>query len=96
MTQDALFKFGQEAVQEAMELARKKNRDYAKEHDALWNLKRGGPFGVAVRMDDKVGRLLNLLQPGKVAAVDDESARQTLVDMINYPWLCMALMEEGR
>ncbi len=96
-TRDDLMAFGANVCDKALLLAQAKNKDYARDLDPFRNLRRGGPFGIAVRMDDKVSRLLTLLEPGAAAAaVEDEPIEKTALDMLNYNWLLIALMEEQK
>jgi hypothetical protein len=46
--------------------------------------------GIVVRMLDKVTRVGQLLSPGKIAQVKDESVEDTLLDVINYSVLLLA------
>ena len=96
-TREKMFDEAEKWILDCLALARKKNADYAGEGDPFMNLRRGGPFGIMVRMDDKVSRGLNLLRDmDKEAMVKDETIEDTLRDMFNYPWLCAMLMMEMR
>lgn len=74
-----------------LDIAKKKNNDYAgeKAKDPFANF-RGSEFltgvsvekGILVRLGDKFKRVSNLLE--QEAAVKDESIQDTLNDMINY------------
>ena len=77
---------------ECMELARKKNKDYAKGDDALCNF-RNGARQVADRIDEKSIRLSNLLG-GKEA--NCESVTDTLMDIANYAAIAYVLIKEGK
>ena len=68
---------------EAFNLFLKKNADYG---DAFANY---GSIGVLVRMGDKITRLMNLSNK-EIRMVDEESVRDTLLDLHNYS--AMALM----
>lgn len=79
-----------------MRLMKKKNADYANSDDVFFNLRRGGEYGVIIRMDDKVSRLLNLLKEGADAPKVDESIDDTLRDLGIYSSLCLAMRHEAR
>ena len=72
---------------EAHELFVKKNRDYG-DAFALY-----GPIGVVVRIGDKISRLVHLSK-NKVQLVDDESTRDTLIDLHNYAAMAIMLLDE--
>jgi hypothetical protein len=70
---------------EALELFIKKNADYG---DAFATF---GTIGVLVRIEDKIKRCISISNKN-VQLVDDESLRDTLIDLHNYA--AMALMLE--
>jgi hypothetical protein len=70
---------------EALELFIKKNADYG---DAFATF---GTIGVLVRIEDKIKRCISISSK-KVQLVDDETLRDTLIDLHNYA--AMALMLE--
>ena len=72
---------------EAMEIFKKKNSDYG---DSFTNY---GPVGVIVRMGDKINRLANITKSG-VTLVNDESIRDTLIDLHNYAAMAVMLIDE--
>lgn len=72
---------------EALELFRKKNSDYG---DAFATY---GTVGVIVRMGDKIQRLISVSNKG-VALVDNESLRDTLIDLHNYAAMGIMLIDE--
>lgn len=71
--------------QEALDLFIKKNADYG---DAFATF---GVIGVLVRIEDKIKRCLSISSKN-VQLVDDETLRDTLIDLHNYA--AMALMLE--
>jgi hypothetical protein len=71
--------------QEALELFIKKNDDYG---DAFATF---GTIGVLVRIEDKIKRCISISSKN-VQLVDDETLRDTLIDLHNYA--AMALMLE--
>ena len=76
------------AVQkEAIELFQRKNKDYG---DAFANY---GPVGVIVRMGDKINRLSSVTK-NQVSLVQNESIRDTLIDLHNYAAMAIILMDE--
>ena len=72
---------------EAIELFIKKNQDYG---DAFANY---GPIGVLVRMGDKISRLQSISNNG-VNLVNNESLRDTLIDLHNYAAMAIMLLDE--
>lgn len=72
----------------ALEIARRKNADYAGNTDPFKNFKMCEQFGVStekgilIRISDKISRISNLLD--KEAEVKDESIFDTIDDAINY------------
>jgi len=76
------------AVQEeAKALFERKNRDYG---DAFAEF---GPVGVIVRMEDKIKRLVSISKSG-ITLVDNESLRDTLIDLHNYAAMAVMLIDE--
>ena len=72
---------------EAFELFKKKNQDYG---DAFATF---GPVGVIVRMGDKINRLTSVSKNG-VNLVNNESLRDTLIDLHNYSAMAIMLLNE--
>lgn len=72
---------------EGLELFTKKNADYG---DAFANY---GPVGVIVRLGDKIQRLSSVSKNG-VTLVNNESLRDTLIDLHNYAAMAIMLMDE--
>lgn len=75
--------------QEALELFRRKNADYG---DAFADY---GTVGVIVRIGDKIRRLSSITKTG-VSLVNDESLRDTLIDLHNYAAMAVMLMDEKK
>ncbi len=71
---------------EALELFKKKNKDYG---DSFANY---GTIGVIVRMMDKINRLVSLEKNG-IVMVDDEKIRDTLIDLHNYAAMGVMLLD---
>jgi len=74
---------------EGLALFRRKNADYG---DAFADY---GPVGVIVRMGDKIRRLASIHSKG-VTLVNDESIRDTLIDLHNYSAMAVMLLDEER
>ena len=78
-----------QAVQtEALSLFEKKNHDYG---DAFANF---GTIGVLVRLSDKISRAVSISK-SSVTLVNDESLRDTLIDLHNYAAMAIMLMDEN-
>jgi len=75
---------------EAHELFESKNKDYG---DAF---ARYGPVGVLVRLGDKLARLQHITQNGIAIRVEDESVRDTLLDLHNYSAMAIMLIDEEK
>lgn len=72
---------------EGYQLFKKKNADYG---DAFAKY---GPVGVIMRMEDKLRRYLSITKSG-VNLVNEESLRDTLIDLHNYSAMAIMLMDE--
>ena len=72
---------------EAYKIFSKKNADYG---DAFATY---GSVGVLVRIGDKLNRLASV-DANKVAFVNDESLRDTLLDLHNYSAMAIICMDE--
>jgi hypothetical protein len=78
------------AVQDsAFELFKKKNSDYG---DAFAEY---GVVGVLVRMGDKLRRYVSVSNKG-VSLVNDESLKDTLIDLHNYAAMALLLLYEQK
>ena len=73
---------------EALDIFIKKNADYG---DAFAKY---GIVGVLVRMDDKIQRGINITK-NKISLVEDESIRDTLLDLHNYAAMAIMLLDEN-
>ena len=71
---------------EGYELFKKKNNDYG---DGFKNY---GTIGVLVRMADKINRLQNITNKS-ITLVDNESLRDTLIDLHNYSAMAILCLE---
>lgn len=72
---------------EALTLFENKNADYG---DAFATF---GTMGVLVRMEDKILRCLSITKKN-VQLVNDESLRDTLIDLHNYAAMAVMLLDE--
>ena len=72
---------------EGLELFSRKNKDYG---DAFATY---GTIGVLVRIGDKINRL-NHISKNKINLVNDESLRDTLIDLHNYAAMAIMLLDE--
>lgn len=73
--------------QEGLELFKRKNADYG---DAFAQY---GVIGVLMRIEDKIKRSMNITKNG-IQLVNDESIRDTLIDLHNYAAMGIMLMDE--
>jgi len=72
---------------EGLELFKKKNVDYG---DAFAKF---GIIGVLMRIEDKIQRSISISQNG-VNLVDDETIRDTLIDLHNYAAMGIMLVKK--
>lgn len=77
----------QKVQNEALELFKIKNADYGDSFATY------GPVGVIVRMGDKIQRLISVSNSG-VLLVNNESLRDTLIDLHNYSAMAVMLIDE--
>ena len=79
-----------ETVQhKALEMFKKKNKDYG---DAFAKF---GVIGILMRIEDKIQRSLSITKNG-VNMVDDESIRDTLMDLHNYAAMGVLLLDDNK
>jgi len=72
---------------EALTLFQKKNKDYGDAFAAF------GTVGVLVRLSDKISRTVSISK-SSVTLIQDESLRDTLIDLHNYAAMAIMLMDE--
>lgn len=72
---------------EGLELFERKNKDYGD------SFAKYGSVGVIVRLGDKIQRLSSITRTG-ITMVNDESVRDTLIDLHNYSAMAVMLMDE--
>jgi hypothetical protein len=80
--------------QEGMQIALQKNSDYSHGQDPFDNFRDFGVQGIVVRLGDKYKRAKNYFQKSQTYAVADESLRDTLMDMMNYAAIAVAMLDE--
>lgn len=78
----------QQIQEKCLEVFKKKNQDYG---DAF---ARFGIIGVLMRMEDKLQRSRSITK-NKIELVEDESFKDTLLDLHNYAAMALMLMEEN-
>jgi len=102
MTRDELLKYHSEICKAAQELMSLKNRDYAGQegNEPFANFTRVESMGICTteqgfmtRLTDKMSRLSSFLNSGKMH-VEDESFRDTIIDVINYMVLLSAYIDD--
>ena len=71
---------------EGLELFKKKNADYGNAFEEF------GTIGILVRMNDKIKRAMSISN-NKIALVEDEKIRDTLIDLHNYCALAICLID---
>jgi len=72
---------------EGLNLFIKKNKDYG---DAFAQY---GVIGVLMRMEDKMKRYMSITKNG-INLVNDETLRDTLIDLHNYSTMALMLLDE--
>jgi hypothetical protein len=74
-------------IKDALDLMERKNADYGSD-----NISKTGVYGVAVRLTDKIHRLLNLTRPGAYAP-NFEGIEDTFLDVLNYGLIGKMLLD---
>ena len=69
--------------------SKKKNQDYGNAFEEF------GTIGILVRMNDKIKRAMNI-SDSQINLVDDESLRDTLIDLHNYCALAITLIDNKK
>ena len=102
MTRDELLRFHNDICKEARDLMSLKNKDYAgsEGNEPFANFTRVESMGICTteqgfltRITDKMSRLSSFIHAGKMN-VEDESFKDTVVDVINYMVLLSAYINE--
>ena len=76
----------EEIHKEALELFKKKNKDYG---DAFADF---GLLGILVRLNDKIKRAITITE-NSISLVEDEKIQDTLIDIHNYAAMGLMLAE---
>ena len=73
------------------ETFKKKRNDYGPSTRETWE--KYGPISMLVRMDDKMNRFKNLVIDDTKRLVEDESIKDTLLDLANYALITILELE---
>ena len=74
---------------ECKQIFEKKNKDYGD------SFAQHGTVGVLVRISDKMSRFTNISKRGLEISVEDETLKDTLMDLHNYAAMAIMCMEEA-
>lgn len=94
-----LLRLHETLTTQARELMTRKNADYGANTDPFANFRMSAllhiepEFGVLLRMQDKMARLVSFLEKGELA-VKEESWSDAIIDIINYSVLLCGLLQE--
>jgi hypothetical protein len=94
-----LLRLHETLTTQARELMTRKNADYGANTDPFANFRMSAllhiqpEFGVLLRMQDKMARLVSFLEKGELA-VKEESWSDAIIDIINYSVLLCGLLRE--
>lgn len=94
MTRDDLLQMHDQVGKLAREVMTAKNHDYAHDNDVFRNFRRYGTLGVLVRLSDKLARL-DSFEENKEFKVANEKLEDTIVDIINYAVIYLAMKQES-
>lgn len=78
---------------EEYRLCEQKNQDYSSDSDPFANFRMFGELGFLVRMSDKLSRLKQYIERGKLS-VEDETVVDSLQDLSNYANLLIGYLED--
>jgi hypothetical protein len=98
-TRAQLLSLHKTLTEQARELMTRKNADYGANADPFANFRMSAllhiepEFGVLLRMQDKMARLVSFLEKGELA-VKEESWSDAIIDIINYSVLLCGLLQE--
>jgi hypothetical protein len=100
MTKQQFIESIEKSYQEAMEIVKRKNADYAVESNPFKNFEYASYCNVSVekailvRISDKFARLCNLIDKGEEnREVLDETTADTILDICNYLVILKTYME---
>lgn len=94
MTREELVKLFDEEVAKQREILLARNKAYAKNEDALYNIKRNGFIGILHHISEKSVRLENAVSSKVMTVENQELVKETCRDLSNYGFLFRALLEE--
>jgi hypothetical protein len=95
-TTEELVEYGRDFFGDCLSIAKQRNERYATYNKPFKNFQLAGEYGIAVRMSDKVSRLLTLTTPGTNIEGGPESIEDTCKDLANYAMLLSALRSYER
>jgi hypothetical protein len=96
MTRDEMVSFIQQLGIEEIDLLKRKNADYTGDDpDPFRNFRMFGPYGILVRMSDKLARLRTFAERGQFM-IEEEGVRDTGKDLRNYAGLFLAMVSEKK
>jgi len=90
-TPQELTEFAIDFFYDCIQVSKEKNARYAGPVDPFKNFRLGGTYGIAIRMTDKVSRLLTLLHPNNKIDSADETIEDTCKDLANYSMLLIGM-----
>lgn len=99
MNQNDLLALHKDLCEKGRELMARKNADYANGADPFHNFRMSRLLhipeakGVLLRMQDKMARMVSLIDRGDLK-VKEESISDTILDLINYSIILCGLLEE--
>ena len=95
-TPQELTEFAIDFFYDCIQVSKEKNARYAGPVDPFKNFRLGGTYGIAIRMTDKVSRLLTLLDPNNKIDSADETIEDTCQDLANYAMLLVGMRKNER
>jgi len=100
MTKTELLEMHKTLCADALDLMQRKQADYANGTDPFHNFRMSKLLhipeakGVLLRMQDKMARMVSLIDRGDLK-VADESMTDTIIDLINYSVILHGLLKES-
>lgn len=91
MSREELVKVFDEQVSKMREILLARNTEYAKDEDALFNIKKHGYKGIISHIQDKTARLENLVDKNFSQVRAEEIMQDNAADIANYAILFVAL-----
>ena len=99
MTREELFALHDQLTSTAKALMARKNADYGANEDPFANFRMSAllhiqpEFGVLLRMQDKMARLISFLEKGELQ-VKEEGWEDACIDILNYTVILCGLLKE--